>query len=211
MQLSRKGHRAGEKKRLAISELLGSLIMIAITLVAGAAAFSFVNGQTSASAKQLGASQDSNINYLQEKESIALVNFDNSTGISIYLYNNGAVTLFINSFSIQGPVCILPETTNCATASQISATIVYNAVTKAFTFTGAGVSCAQAGAGGLSSIAKSSLGRVWVNFKSCTFVFAATSSTVYPTAPSPTAPLIDYFTLGFVGQYGSSAKTTVAR
>ena len=36
-------------KRRAISELVGTLLMVAITLVAGAAAFSWVNSQTTSS------------------------------------------------------------------------------------------------------------------------------------------------------------------
>ena len=54
------------RKRVAISELVGTLLMVAVTLVAGAAVFSWINGQAGTSETAYGNSVASNINYLRE-------------------------------------------------------------------------------------------------------------------------------------------------
>ena len=79
------------RHRLAISEILGSLIMLAITLIAGAAVFGFVNGQSSSSAQALGNSAASNINFLNEKEVVVSAAMINSSAARIWVYNNGQI------------------------------------------------------------------------------------------------------------------------
>ncbi len=192
-------------RRRAISELMGSLIMIAITLIAGVAAFGFVNGQTGNAASQLGNSAAVNENYLREKSTIALVNFDNNTGatngLSIYVYNYGAVSLTINSISLQGPACV-GILASCA--SPVAATIVYNRLSNSWTITGAGLTCVSPSIAGLGSptpIAIGSLARVSLRFLTCSFVFAASSGT----------PLTNSFTFNVQGQFGTSASTIVTR
>ncbi len=92
------------KRRPAISEVLGSLIMIAITLIAGAAVFGFINGQSGNSAQAVGNSAATNINFLNEKFviSAAVLSSSSSSG-SIYVYNNGNLDLTIQSIVITGP------------------------------------------------------------------------------------------------------------
>ena len=77
--------------RRAISEVLGSLIMIAITLVAGAAVFGFVNGQSGASSQAIGNSAAQNINFLNEKESVIYAGRVNATLANVWVYNNGII------------------------------------------------------------------------------------------------------------------------
>jgi hypothetical protein len=82
---------------------MSALIMIAITLVAGAAVFSFVNGAAGNSAKAVGNSVASNINFLNEREVIVAACWASSGGsceggdsggssLGLYVYNNGAIS-----------------------------------------------------------------------------------------------------------------------
>ncbi len=73
---------------------MGSLIMIAITLVAGAAIFGFVNGQSGNSAQAVGDSTAKNINFLNEREVLvyaALGGTSPSPSANIWVYNNGLI------------------------------------------------------------------------------------------------------------------------
>jgi len=79
------------KRRAAISEILGSLIMIAITLVAGAAVFGFVNSQSGTSAQQVGKSAADNINFLNEREVVVYAAMSSSSSAQLWVYNNGAI------------------------------------------------------------------------------------------------------------------------
>jgi hypothetical protein len=85
--------------RVAISELMSALIMIAITLVAGAAVFGFVNGEAGNSASAVGNSVASNINFLNEREVVVAACLASSGGscqaggtyVNLYVYNNGQI------------------------------------------------------------------------------------------------------------------------
>ena len=87
------------KRRAGISEILGSLIMVAITLVAGAAVFGFVNGQSGNSANAVGKSAASNINFLNEREVVVYACLATSSGVcqvggsyaNVYVYNSGLI------------------------------------------------------------------------------------------------------------------------
>jgi flagellin-like protein len=61
-----KNLRVSSKKRRAVSELMGTLIMVTITLVAGAAVFGWINGQAGSSESAYGASVANNIDFLRE-------------------------------------------------------------------------------------------------------------------------------------------------
>ena len=185
---------------------MGSLIMIAITLIAGAGAFGFVNGQTGVAAGQIGNSVANNANYLREKETIGLVNFDNNTGLSIYTYNGGAETLTLNTIILKGPACV-GVLTSCTVATQVSSTLTYNRLSNSWTLTGAGLSCTGKAAAGLTSIALNTMARVSIKLTGCTFVYAAS-----PTLPAITAPpLTNSFTISVYGQFGSTASNIVTR
>jgi flagellin-like protein len=85
-------HLFKRKKRRAISEVMGSLIMIAITLIAGAAVFGFVNGQSGNSAQAVGNSANSNINFLNEREVIVVAQMVSSTNANVFVFNNGQIS-----------------------------------------------------------------------------------------------------------------------
>jgi len=99
-----------------VSELMGTLLMVGITLVAGFAIFGFVNGQAATSENQYGASVANNVNYLRESFVIVSVQFYNTGGVngacvtsgqkwcnefSVSVYNNGAVTLNIKQIILK--------------------------------------------------------------------------------------------------------------
>jgi len=108
------------RRRKAVSELLGTLIMVAITLVAGFAIFGYVNGQAATSENQYGESVANNVNYLSEHFVIVNVQFANSAGgncassggstycaqVSISVYNNGAVDLTIQQLLLKNVTAI---------------------------------------------------------------------------------------------------------
>ncbi len=199
------------RKRVAISEVMGSLIMIGITLIAGAGAFGFVNGQTGIAAGQIGAGVANNVNFLREKESIVLVNFDNNTGLSVYMYNNGVETLTVASLLVQGPTC-LGAVTNCVATSQGNVVVTCSGSTCTVTGTATitpvtSATCATKNVAGLSSIAVSVMVRATVKLGGCNFSFAKS-----PTLPATTAPpLTNAFTITVLGQFGSTASTIKTR
>jgi hypothetical protein len=76
---------------------MSALIMIAITLVAGAAVFGFVNSEAGNSASAVGNSVASNINFLNEREVVVAACLASGSGscqaggthVNLYVYNNG--------------------------------------------------------------------------------------------------------------------------
>jgi len=105
-------------KRRAISELMATLLMVTVTLIAGAAVLGWVNGQAGSSEKAYGNSAAQNINYLNERFTAESQVFTNNaggacngpngaggagagcTGASFYLYNDGSVTFTLYSIQI---------------------------------------------------------------------------------------------------------------
>ncbi|MBI2185032.1 MAG: hypothetical protein HYU39_08760 [Thaumarchaeota archaeon] len=77
--------------RAAISDLFASLITLVITVVTGAAVFSFVNMQASVSASSYGETVNSQIQQLREKIIISNVafNYPSSGQVRIWFYNYG--------------------------------------------------------------------------------------------------------------------------
>jgi flagellin-like protein len=91
------------KKRRGLSDLVATVLLVAITLISGAALFGYVNGQAAGSENQLGAANEANVNFLKERFVIVDVNFSQSnpsTSISIWIYNNGVVTLNITQIEL---------------------------------------------------------------------------------------------------------------
>lgn len=101
----------GHGRRLGISELIATLIMIAVTLVAGTAAFGWILLQAGSSENSYGNSVANNVNFLNERFTLVSSAFSNypsgacpgSPGAcinaSFWLYNTGSVDFTL--FSIQ--------------------------------------------------------------------------------------------------------------
>jgi len=136
------------RKRLAISELFGSLIMIAVTLIAGIAVFGFINGQAGTSARAVGNSAATNSNFLNEREVVVyatVVGATPSASANVWVYNSGIITpltisqvlIFQGSSQVcpsatwtlpsiqQGNVALL-STTNCRTVGGANALVSPN-------------------------------------------------------------------------------------
>jgi len=117
-----KNLKVSRRKRIAVSEIMGTLLMIAVTLVAGAAVFSWINGQANSSENAYGASVASNVNFLREHFVIVTQSFAASppaatpvacstvggsnpnyecTLLTFWPYNTGQVTFTLYSVRIQ--------------------------------------------------------------------------------------------------------------
>jgi flagellin-like protein len=91
-------------KKRGVAELFSTLIVIGVTLVAGVALIGFVNGELANSSNSIGNSIGANINFLNEKEVIAFVNFGSSTSATVWVYDNGKIDLSLASILIIGDV-----------------------------------------------------------------------------------------------------------
>lgn len=89
---------------------MGTLIMVAVTLIAGMAVFGWVNGQASSSESAYGASVANNVNFLRERFVEVSQSFSGPAGActggqctsaSFWLYNSGQVDFTLQSISVQ--------------------------------------------------------------------------------------------------------------
>lgn len=84
-------------RRVAVSETVGAMLAIAMTLIAGAAAWSFINSQAGNSESALQANAIANNNQLDEHFSITDMYFGTSTSTTFLFYNTGSLTDQIQS------------------------------------------------------------------------------------------------------------------
>jgi flagellin-like protein len=87
------------RKRPAVSEIVGSVLAIAITLVAGAATWTFVRSQAASSEAALQSSALTNDNFLGEQFKVTDMTFGSTTQTTVWIYNLGTLTLSV--FSIR--------------------------------------------------------------------------------------------------------------
>lgn len=106
-------------RRVGISELTGTLMMIAITLVAGAAVLAWVNSQAAVSESAYGQRIGNQVDFYNEQFVIVSVQFSERQGgvptscvsggsgttycntVSVAIYNTGNVSLQVRDFSIE--------------------------------------------------------------------------------------------------------------
>lgn len=91
-------HRFG--KRAGISELMATVLTIAITLIAGAALFGYVNGMAANSESAIGVSNANNVNFLNERFVSTDMGFSGTSSAVIWVYNNGNVTLGLKQITL---------------------------------------------------------------------------------------------------------------
>jgi len=97
------------KRRKGLSELVGTLAMVSITLVAGAAVFGWINGQANSSETAYGVSVANNINFLRERFVVVTQSFSTNGGscsgscnqLSFWAYNDGQITFSLLTVRIQ--------------------------------------------------------------------------------------------------------------
>lgn len=95
----------GNRKRPGIAEIMGTLIMVAITLIAGSAVFGWIDGQAGSSENAYGQSVANNVNFLRESYSIVATQVLGCSGgacttLNLTLYNRGEVSLSVSSITI---------------------------------------------------------------------------------------------------------------
>jgi flagellin-like protein len=133
IQRSKKLRALSRRRRHAISELVATVLTIAITLIAGAAVFSFVNSQAGASEQQYGAAVGGTIDSIRERFVVVDMAFSQTTScsgascsVTIWIFNSGSVNLQLATVTLNGPgaqnmvfsndVNAVP---NCATAQSL--------------------------------------------------------------------------------------------
>jgi flagellin-like protein len=82
------------RKRAGISEVMAAVITIAITVIAGAALFGYINGEATNSENKLGTANAANVNFLNEQFVVAQIVYDSyptTNQLTIYFYNSGHV------------------------------------------------------------------------------------------------------------------------
>ena len=80
-------------RRLGISEIVGSLLAIAITIIAGAGVFGYVNSQAKASESQYGSAAGATYNYLQEQFTVVDMSFTSGSQVTLYIYDYGNIAV----------------------------------------------------------------------------------------------------------------------
>ena len=172
--------------------------MVAITLLTGFATFGFVNGQVGVSASAYGNQVAGNINYLNERGSLAFTNFGGvgaaDTQVTLWIENTGKITLSSYTLVISGLYCAAASDTCAAPAN----TIVISC-------TQGGGNCVVTGPVCLGMV--NTLPSIPANqISAFTLTLpAGCSLTFQATAGSPPAPQTVAFTFQFSGFYGSSA------
>ncbi|TLY12150.1 MAG: hypothetical protein E6K84_07345, partial [Thaumarchaeota archaeon] len=89
-------------RRRGVSELTGTLMTIAVTLVAGTTVFGYVRSQANLSELALSQNVGGTLNLLQERFVIPLVSYT-SNSVTIYIYNNGQATGKFTQIEVYGP------------------------------------------------------------------------------------------------------------
>jgi hypothetical protein len=82
----------GNRRRVAASEAIGAMLAIAMTLIAGAAAWGFVRSQAGNSESALQANAVVTNNMLNEHFSVTDMYFPSSTSMTFLFYNTGTLT-----------------------------------------------------------------------------------------------------------------------
>jgi flagellin-like protein len=87
------------RSRRAASEVIGAILAISITLVAGAAAWGYVRAQAGASETALQGSAVNTNNLLSEHFGVVDMYFGTSTSATFWVYNTGSLTY--QTFSVR--------------------------------------------------------------------------------------------------------------
>jgi len=207
------------RRRVAVSELVGTLIMVAITLVAGAAVFGWINGQAGTSENAYGVSVANNVNFLRERFVVVTQTFTGTgtngacaggtspnlqcTGANFWVYNNGQISFTLGSLRIKNLTNIPSSAANHNPLNLLlySSCSGTNCGYVAYDKLGATVICSNTTPlPGLSNLAIGSL-----------------SSSPYqismPSSCGAQGPLYLYdglsYTFAFTGLYGNTFTTTV--
>lgn len=95
------------RDRPGASEIIGAVLAIAVTLVAGAAAWGFVRAQAVASEDSIQSGAVGTNNYLAEHFNVVDMYFPSSTTVTFWTYNTGTITDQINSVRLYGSTSLI--------------------------------------------------------------------------------------------------------
>lgn len=80
---------------------MATVLTVAITLIAGAALFGYVNGQAANSENKIAVGNAANVNFLNEKFVVVDLSIISGQGsASIWIYNNGNLTLNLAQIAV---------------------------------------------------------------------------------------------------------------
>lgn len=91
-------------KRRGVSEVLGSILMVVITLILAIMMAAFVRLDAGTSAEQLVNVNQNNVGYLNEQFTIPFFHFPGSTSTQLFIQNFGSIALQLKSIEIYTPV-----------------------------------------------------------------------------------------------------------
>lgn len=92
----------GRSRRRGIAELVATVLAIAVTVIAGAAVFGFVNSQAAQSESALASNAGSTNSFLSEHFGIIDMYFGSTSSATFWVYNTGSVALSVFSVRFYG-------------------------------------------------------------------------------------------------------------
>lgn len=91
-----------DRRRQGVSEVEAAVLTIAITLIAGAALFGYVNDEAATSERQYGAAVGGTVNFLNENFVVVdMAVTPGSSSVTLVIYNNGQEALNISSILLK--------------------------------------------------------------------------------------------------------------
>lgn len=148
--------------RRGASEVIATILMLAITLVVGAGVFGYVNQQAGVSALQYGSSAGATVNYLQERFTPVMISFNyptgctspcTSTSITLFIYNNGNIVNHFQQVEVYNTTrSKIDLTFNSTYVANVNSGCKVAAATFESPLLGTGPSAYSVNMGGISSI-----------------------------------------------------------
>ena len=80
-------------RRRGVSEIVATVLTVAITIITGTAVFGYVNGQAGSSAQAYGNAVGNSVQYLGEKFTVVDMSWTSTTSVTLWLYNTGNIQL----------------------------------------------------------------------------------------------------------------------
>lgn len=108
------------------SEAIGAVLAIAITLVAGAAAWSYVRNQAAVSEGAIQNGAQSNNNYLNEHYNVIDMYFGTTTSTTFWVYNTGSLTYQTFSVRLYGSTGLVNLLFNFTQSNGVKTDQVYD-------------------------------------------------------------------------------------
>jgi len=114
------------RKRPAVSDVIGAVLAIAITLVAGAAAWGYVRAQAGASETALQGNAVNTNNLLSEHFGVVDMYFGTTTSATFWVYNTGSLTYSIFSVRLYSSTSTVNLLYNYTVAGGVKTDQVYD-------------------------------------------------------------------------------------